>query len=152
LAFFAALRKAIRKFTNFRAGPHERRMLVQYSDDEDDGEAPVAQDPVSNVKVTIHIPPTQPPTKTDDEEEENYLNLDLVQGRIKRPTPTQLPTNIDDNSDSSDEEIVKTTNKKQKIETCNAIMPTASKAGRYHNYSASESLTNIIISGINELF
>lgn len=109
-------------------------MLVQYSDDEDDGEAPVlTQDPASNVKVTVHIPPTQPPTTNNQDEEENYVNLDLLHG-IKRP-PIQTLTEGDkrDNSDSSDDEptVKVINNKKQKIETCNAIMPTASKAGRY---------------------
>lgn len=116
-------------------------MLVQYSDDEDDNEAPVLnQDPASNVKVTVHIPPPQPAPK-DDEEEESYVNLDLVRG-IKRPPITHLTEGDKGDSDSSDEDgepVVKTNNnannKKQKIETCNAIMPTASKTGRYFEYT-----------------
>ena len=121
-------------FENIHNAGHQERMLVQYSDDEDDSEALVlTQDPASNVKVTVHIPPPQPPNN-NDEEEENYLNLNLLQG-AKRPAITQPRADREgkDNSDSSDDDTtIKVNNKKQKIETCNAIMPTASKAGRYH--------------------
>jgi hypothetical protein len=125
-------------------------MLVQYSDDEDDSEASLlTQDPASNVKVTVHIPPPQLPTNTDnnddkEEAEENYLNLGLLQG-VKRPAIKQPRTDREegDSDSSSDEETAKPNNKKQKkIETCNAIMPTASKTGRY-NYNITLRMTNL---------